>query len=446
MLLSRVWAICVRKQNKFHLLLQSFLFAFDFFFDASIFEIIISYKKVTFDIQDWYQLDKTEAEYSGGVSGYVAPEEFEQIWIPKLNDMDQNNFDWSAYDADGFAELNHLGIIHSGYGAELGEPDASTCPTENTAANRIWSKGSGMSGTSWQSKDMYTFTSYFLSGAFIDPFCEYLPAKMNQFAHEFLHGYLLLDFYDTDESQASILPGGTGSFDIMANSWGWTYDGATPPHMTPVTRMQVGWLEYIEITQDGFYAIQASEVSGQVYTISEPYPAGEYIIIENRQPVHWDVKMPGGIVIYHVDESKEKNNERGYPGHADWPAYHYQVAIEQADGKYDIENGVNGGDETDFWLEGMTFGPGDMNGATTVWPNTDAYDGSRTGVTIKITSPSRFIMTFEVSGLGSSTTRSNNTTRVAARDPPSTKSSLKWILSMLMGSAALTGLIVLFAM
>lgn len=361
-------------------------------------------------------------------------------------------FDWKLYDTDGFGILNQLGIITSGYPAELGDPNKTLCPNENKAINRLWSIGSSASGTTWQSKDFYTFATYFFSGGLHTPFCNDTPATMNQFTHEYLHGFGLLDMYDTDTNgDDPILAGGTGAYDIMAYSWGWNSDGALIPHMTPMDRNSIGWIETIEIIEDGLYAIMASEVSGQVYRISKLYPDGmEYFIIENRQPMKWDINMkPGGIVIYHIDLFKQNgNDQRGYPGHRNWPSEHYQYAVQQADGNYDIEKDINLGDAKDFWINGMIFGPGDrLNSITIIYPNTDSYITGRTGLMITITSPSRFIMTFNVTGLGSSSTtirRKSNTTRVAARDPPSTKSNIKWILSMFIGSAALIGLVVLF--
>jgi hypothetical protein len=220
--------------------------------------------------------------------------------------------------------------------------------------------------------------------------------------------------------------------------------------MSAYNRHTIGWVDYIEITEDGFYPIQSSAVSSQVYMISSPFPDLEYLLIENRQPLKWDSDWPAsGIVIYHVDEFMVGQTKRGYPGHPNFPADHYMLAVLQADGKYDIEKGINNGDATDFWTEGMSLGPGDSNGANNItWPNTDAYSSGtreRTGLTIIITTPSRFIMTFEVRGLGSAnrSIAANSTTRSQDRDPNTTGWTLRWIFSMLVGSATLVGLLIL---
>ena len=190
--------------------------------------------------------------------------------------------------------------------------------------------------------------------------------------------------------------------------------------------------------------------------IKSPYPTGEYLLIENRQPIQWDTSFPtGGIVIYHVDELMTGQTKRGYPGHPNFPKDHYRVSVIQADGKYDIEMGESPGDETDFWIDGMTLGPGDANGAgTTKWPNTDSYQSGtnvRTGFTITIKSPSRFIMLFEVTGLSGTstgTTKVGNTTKSGMSDipdPSTTAYTLEWLLSMLTGAAVLVGLVLIFA-
>ena len=76
------------------------------------------------------------------------------------------------------------------------------------------------------------------------------------------------------------------------------------------------------------------------------------------------------------------------------------VVVGQADGNYDIEKGVNAGDESDFWRKGDFLGPGGS------FPNTDSIqDGVRreTGLSIEILTNPGFIMSFRVSGIGSGT-------------------------------------------
>jgi hypothetical protein len=99
-------------------------------------------------------------------------------------------------------------------------------------------------------------------------------------------GFGLKDMYDQDSDEGSIPVGGTGRFDIMSNALGWDRNMMIPGHMSPFSRLSTpGWLEPIKIERNGFYAIQPAEISGHIYKISHNFPEGEYLLIENRQPI-----------------------------------------------------------------------------------------------------------------------------------------------------------------
>jgi immune inhibitor A len=241
----------------------------------------------------------------------------------------------------------------------------------------------------------------------------------------------------------------------MANPYGWKINPAIPGHMGPYSREVCGWLTYIEITQDGVYAIQPSEMSSQIYVIRQGFPDGEYLVIENRQQVKWDMDWPGnGVIIWHMDELAPLQTKRSWPGKAGWPADHFRVAVLSPDGNYDLEKGNNLGDKTDFWIQGMTLGP-----SSSEWPNTMAYQGGNlleTGISITILSRPGFIMNFQVSGLSGSLTpgppddpdapvSSNESDGVlkgldGAQHGPSTGSTIAWVLSMMGGLTVVLGL------
>jgi hypothetical protein len=104
-----------------------------------------------------------------------------------------------------------------------------------------------------------------------------------------------------------------------------------------------------------------------------------------------------GLVIWHIDNKKGNNQDEGFPSQVGWPENnnHYQVAVIQADGNYDLEEGSNRGDAGDvFHQDGVsTLGPGPD------YPNTDGYqDGTVvvTGVTVdNIKIASGAIMVFD---------------------------------------------------
>lgn len=116
------------------------------------------------------------------------------------------------------------------------------------------------------------------------------PAALGPFVHEFSHGFGLPDLYDLNVPPL----GGIGRFSNMASSQGWDFSPESPGHMDGWSRAQIGWIDYIDIEYDGYYAIQPLEVSGQVYRITKGYPEGEYLLIENKQPIKYDSDVPTG--------------------------------------------------------------------------------------------------------------------------------------------------------
>ena len=179
--------------------------------------------------------------------------------------------------------------------------------------------------------------------------------------------------------------------------------------------MQLGWLQPIEITSDGTYTMRASELYPDVYRISAGYnrSAGEFLLIENRQPLLFDINLwTGGPLIYHVDQSAGPgNNDRGFPGMTNpdgWPGNgkHYEVALLQADGLYELEQGLSNGNAGDFWLAGTTLGPGNGESVATssgTYPNSDSYANGKIQVTdLVITNfmeVSPMVWSFDIQGL-----------------------------------------------
>jgi len=132
------------------------------------------------------------------------------------------------------------------------------------------------------------------------------------------------------------------------------------------------------ITQSGSYSMQPSATTQDVYLVDDPYPLGEYLLIENRQKTLYDAKMwdgAGGALIWHVDEKKSANSEAGGPYQDGWPqnGNHYKVSLLQADGLYQLEQNINIGHTYDFFTNGTMLGPGSIG----MFPNTDSYQNGK---------------------------------------------------------------------
>jgi hypothetical protein len=192
----------------------------------------------------------------------------------------------------------------------------------------------------------------------------------------------------TLDNNSKYATGGIGAFGIMSFAGGQKYKEEYPGILTPFHKIVLEALDPIEITADGTYTARASALYPDVYKIHDMYPPGEYLLIENRQPVLSDLNLwePGGIVIYKIDENEEGNYNRGGPFVEGWPGNgaHYQVAVLQADGLYELEMALNLGGIGDFWKEGDVLGPGNGELVATefgTYPNTDSYQGGNIEVT-----------------------------------------------------------------
>lgn len=81
---------------------------------------------------------------------------------------------------------------------------------------------------------------------------------------------------------------------------------------------------------------------------------------------------PRGLYIWHIDKNVKGNGNFGIDISA---GEHYRVSLEQADGKFDLEYGVNYGDEVDAFVPGTSFTPFTV-------PDSKWWDGSASGLGI----------------------------------------------------------------
>jgi hypothetical protein len=217
--------------------------------------------------------------------------------------------------------------------------------------------------------------------------------------------FFTLDLYDPDAGGIGI-----GSFDLMANSWGFDSSQYHPPHMSAWSKIMLGWV-VPTFPSPGLNRLAASELPNtdipQVYAVIDGFPRGEFLLIENRQQIGFDSIMPqSGIIIYHIDHSSsygkfhESLNREGHPGQQGWPenGNHYGVAVAQADGLFELEQFLNKGDEGDFFHgDGVDSLVPCVNLTNCQHPNTDSYQGgviTRTNVHITNISISSVEMTF----------------------------------------------------
>lgn len=341
-----------------------------------------SYGKLVLDstIYPWISLPKPEAYYS---KGFIS-----EAINYALDEIDRNqDYSLAEFDSNGDNVLDMITVLHSGYGAEWGATD---CNGQHYK-NRIWSHKSSLS---WRSKSGISVNSYHISPSLWGT-CGSEIGRIGVLAHELGHFFGLPDLYDTYGGN------GIGSYDLMSNCWGFDGSQLYPPSFSAWSKIQLGWVLPRVITESGVYEIPAVIKRPVVLVIQKGFPAGEYLLIENRQPLGFDSKIPqGGLAIWHIDEKAGISTE-GFPGQISWPhnGKHYRVALLQADGLYELEQSQNTGNSGDLWRANGKAYLGTSHSALGPFPNTDAYQNGeiiRTGIEVSEISMSGIIMSFRV--------------------------------------------------
>jgi len=149
--------------------------------------------------------------------------------------------------------------------------------------------------------------------------------------------FALPDLYDNDNQDNA----GIGEWGLMG-SGGYLGGASCPCHLSAWSKMQLGWVEVEEISDARDLVIEPVETSRKIYRMYRygDRKSKEYFLIENRQKIGFDAKLPGaGLLIWHVDDSVANNRNDQHP----------KVRLMQADGKNDLVTGNNGnrGDATD---------------------------------------------------------------------------------------------------
>jgi M6 family metalloprotease-like protein len=321
-----------------------------------------SYGQMTLDSSPfgWVDVPQTEQHYAAGNSGLGT-----NVWpaITDALDAADTVIDFSQYDDNGDNFVDAIAFIHSGYAAEWGGTDSDG--TDFT--NRIWSHRWSL-GSPWVSAEGVMVSAYHISPGLWGTSGSQI-GRIGVISHETGHFFGLPDLYDTDNNG----PAGIGSWCMMSNSWGWTGDQLNPPHFSAWCKQFLGWTSPTVISAAGTYSARRAGQFADVYRINAGYPAGEYLLVENRQPYGFEDTMPqGGLCVWHIDEFQGGNTQEGYPGQPGWPGNnrHYMVALLQADGNYDLEHGFTYGDPGDVYHAGGV----DQIDGTTI-PNTHAYQG-----------------------------------------------------------------------
>lgn len=333
-------------------------------------------------VTPWVEVPKTEAYYGNGSSGFNNNRSHMLI-RDALEALEATNFDFSPFDTDNDGYIDAIGFFHSGYDGVFDEPDIygtghlyrikSHSGTLYSLPGGEWTSSSGISVRNYHISTTFSGTS----GTEIVP----IGTVVYQIARYF--GIPSLD--DTIGFGE-----GLGRYCLMGTGYlGWDGSRRRPTHMSAWSKIQAGWVAPISVSSTGLYSARQACAFPDVFKISKNFPSGEYLLIENRYPCNYDADIPGpgGLAIYHIDESKPDNNDAVSPDPAlGWPqnGKHYRVALIPAHGLMYLETReTKNGDNLDFYFgdylfgrELITIGPGGIRGRESVGSsliNTNTY-------------------------------------------------------------------------
>jgi len=286
-------------------------------------------------VSGWFKLSLKRNDYSAGYYGIgyypfntqrLAEEAF---WLadPYINYslLDNDGPDGITDSGDDDEIVDGIVVIHAGKGSEFGGI------TTNDFISCYW----------------FTPQPMHMDGVFGRYFTMNPEnATIGVICHELGHLLGLPDLYDTSGESY-----GTGRWSIM--SAGVNQDaGRTPADFDAWSKVKLGFADVVYVENNmKDVVITPSVESGLVYRLWRGGGGtNEYFLLENRRQAGIDAGLPGeGLLIYHIDDFVPKNNN----------AEHYKVAVEQADGKYQLENFYNdasSGDPGDPYTAGDAFG------------------------------------------------------------------------------------------
>lgn len=277
------------------------------------------------DVFGWFMMPETYEYYVAGQMGmgWNYPRNSQGLVEDALLVADPY-IDYSVYDnfPDYLNMVEALIVVHAGPGHEItGDP--------NTIHSHKW----WLDPTEVDYFDGVHFWEYNM-----DPeensITEPDPIGIGVFCHEFGHTLGLPDLYDIDYSSEGI-----GYWSLMA-AGSYNGDSKSPAHLDAWCKKQLGWLDMENIEENVIgHEFPQVETSGYAARLWKNGDMGaEYFLIENRQKTGFDSYLPDeGLVIWHINESIPNNNIE----------YSYKVALEQADGLFELEENINRGDGGD---------------------------------------------------------------------------------------------------
>ena len=252
--------------------------------------------------------------------------------------------DWDEYDLDGDGFVDRLLILHTTKGQEENPSQSSKIWSHFTLFDEPINVDENVKVGHYTMASLRTGSS-----------------GMGTILHEMLHQMGALDLYPVHDSGQLNNWQGVGDWDIMA-SGNWNGGGVWPALPTSATldllqanRSQTMDLTWPQSAQSPCIgpSIQLQGMSENGTSLKVPLNEMESIWIEYRSNSGFDQHLPGsGILVTYQDRSvgNEERNELNRDSDQPW------LTVIEADGRTDLRNGANSGEESDLFVNGSTFG------------------------------------------------------------------------------------------
>ncbi len=237
--------------------------------------------------------------------------------------------DFSDYDNDGDGFVDALFVVHAGTGAEY-----------SGSSSDIWSHA-------WSTFDPIRVDGVNVYRYAMTPEYWVNPGDMTigVYAHELGHAaFGLPDLYDRDNTSY-----GLGYWSLMSyGSWNGN-NGSFPAFPEAWSRLMMGYGTSTTLNApiNNKEILNSANNSNQFFRINSLSNVKEYFLIENKQPYSFDRYLPSsGLLVYHIDENIQSQNDKEWFPSKD-STKHYFVALEQADGLWELEKKINKGNAGD---------------------------------------------------------------------------------------------------
>ena len=206
-------------------------------------------------------------------------------------------------------------------------------------------------------------------------------APLGVYAHEFGHDLGLPDLYDRDYTSH-----GAGSWCTMA-AGAWPDSGKKPLHLSAWAKIRLGWVTPTIVAKTT-PNLRIPSISEKPFAIKIPIgsvDAREYFLLENRRRVGFDSELPAeGLVIWHIDESKNDNDDEKRK----------LTDVAEAGGVQDldfIEQGRMPDDKSDVFVAGKKDVFDDDSN-----PSAKSNTGKPSGIRVKVQTKAERVMVVDV--------------------------------------------------